>query len=86
MAFAVPSRVLLDDAAGVMQTGEAAVAAGESQIDLAAVTQSDSSLLACLLAWRRVAQAACKSLSVLNPPASLRGLASLYGVEALALG
>lgn len=86
MAFAVPARVLLDDAAAVMRAGEAAVAAGESQVDLAAVTQSDSSLLACLLAWHRTARVAGKSLTVLNPPAGLRGLAALYGVEALALG
>jgi phospholipid transport system transporter-binding protein len=85
MAFAVPSRVLLDDAADVMQAGESAVRAGESQIDLAAVAESDSSLLACLLAWRRTAQAAGRTLAVLNPPASLRGLAALYGVEAITL-
>ena len=85
MTFAVPSRVLLDDAAGVMQAGDAAVTAGETQIDLAAVTQSDSSLLACLLAWRRTAQAAGTRLAVLNPPTGLRGLAALYGVEALTL-
>ncbi len=85
MAFTVPARVLLDDAAGVMQAGGAAVAAGENQIDLTAVTQSDSSLLACLLAWRRAAQNAGRTLAVLNPPASLRGLALLYGLEAIAL-
>jgi phospholipid transport system transporter-binding protein len=85
MAFAVPPRVLIDDAAALMRAGEVAVAAGENLVDLAAVTQSDSSLLACLLAWRRAARMAGRSLTVLNPPAGLRGLAALYGVEELAL-
>ena len=86
MAFAVPPRVLLDDAADLMQRGESAIAAGENQIDLSAVTQSDSGLLACLLAWRRAAQALGQTLIVANPPAGLRGIAELYGVVTLSLG
>jgi phospholipid transport system transporter-binding protein len=85
MPFAVPQRVLFDDAAGVMSAGQRAISAGEMEIDLAAVTQSDSSLIACLLAWQRAAFVAGKKLTVVNPPASLRGIAALYGVEALAL-
>lgn len=85
MPFAVPPRVLFDDAAGVMNAGQTAISAGETQIDLAAVTQSDSSLIACLLAWHRAAIGAGKKLAVTNAPASLRGIAALYGVEALAL-
>ena len=85
MAFSVPPRVLLDDAAGLMQHGEQAIAAGQSQIDLSAVTQSDSGLLVCLLAWHRAAQALGKTLAVLNPPPGLRGIADLYGVAALTL-
>ena len=85
MPFAVPQRVLFDDAAGVMSAGQTAISAGETQIDLAAVTQSDSSLIACLLAWQRAAIGAGKKLTVINAPASLRGIAALYGVEALAL-
>ena len=85
MPFAVPQRVLFDDAADVMSAGQTAISAGETQIDLAAVTQSDSSLIACLLAWQRAAIGAGKKLTVINAPASLRGIAALYGVEALAL-
>ena len=83
MTFAVPARVLLDDAVDVMQAGVVVIAAGESEIDLAAVTQSDSSLLACLLAWHRAARSGGCTLTVTNSPANLRGLASLYGVDAL---
>ena len=85
MAFVVPPRVLLDDAADLMKRGEQAIAAGESQIDLSAVTQSDSGLLACLLAWHRAAEALGKTLVVANPPAGLRGIAELYGVVVLTL-
>ena len=86
MSFRVPSKVLLDDAAAVLQRGIAAIAAGEHVIDLADVTASDSSLVACLLAWRRAAQSHGTPLSVGNPSERVRGLAALYGVEQIALG
>lgn len=86
MSFRVPSRVLLDDAAAVLQQGVVAIAAGEREVDLADVTMSDSSLVACLLAWRRAAQASGAPLSVTNPSPRVRGLAALYGVEQIALG
>lgn len=85
MSFRVPSRVLLDDAAMVLQQGALAIAAGEREVDLADVTLSDSSLVACLLAWRRAAQADGAVLSVTHPSARVRGLAALYGVEQIAL-
>ena len=86
MSFCVPSRVLLDDAAVVLQQGAVAIAAGEREVDLADVTMSDSSLVACLLAWRRAAQARGAPLLVSNPSPRIRGLAALYGVERIALG
>lgn len=86
MSFRVPSQVLLDDAAALLRQGLAAIAAGEQLIDLADVTTSDSSLVACLLAWRRAAQSRGVALSVGNPPERVRGLAALYGVEQIALG
>ena len=84
MTFLVPGRVLLDDAAQILARGAEAVAAGEREVDLGAVTSSDSSLLACILAWQRAARAAGATLSVINAPARVRGLATLYGVEQIA--
>jgi phospholipid transport system transporter-binding protein len=87
MTFRLPGRVLLDDAALVLQQGAAALAAGEREFDLSDIDISDSSLIACLLAWRRAAQASANpGLAVLNPPERVRGLAALYGVEQIALG
>lgn len=86
MTFRVPGRVLLDDAAAVLRLGSQAIAAGEREVDLADVSVSDSSLIACILAWRRAAQAAGVQLAIVNPSARVRGLASLYGVEQIALG
>ncbi len=86
MTFLVPGRVLLDDAAQILARGTAAVAAGEREVDLGAVTSSDSSLLACILAWQRAARAAGITLSIINAPARVRGLAMLYGVEQIAFG
>ena len=74
-----------DSAAQVLREGEAAVAGGADTVDLAAVAECDSSLLACVLAWRRAAQARGAALAVQNPPANLARIAHLYGVEDLAL-
>ena len=52
-------------------------------VDLAGVTELDSSLLAALLAWTRAAQARGKSLAFANLPEGLQTLARLYGVEPL---
>lgn len=81
MTFLVPGRVLLDDAAQLLKQGVQAIAAGEREIDLGGVETSDSSLLACMLAWQRAARAAGATLSVINPPVRVRGLATLYGIE-----
>lgn len=87
MAFAVAARVLMSDAPVVLATGNDALRRGETVFDCAAVTECDSSLLACLLEWRREAVRIGKSpLTVSNVPASLRGIARLYGVESIALG
>lgn len=87
MTYRLPGRVLLDDAALVLQQGAAALAGGEREFDLGGIEKSDSSLIACLLAWRRGALASANpGLVFLNPPERLRGLAALYGVEQIALG
>ena len=56
---------------------------GVSVIDLGGVTEMDSALLALLLAWLRDARRRDRKLEFSNPPASLRTIARLYGVEDL---
>lgn len=84
--FAVPAGAgRFDAAAGLLKQGEEAVAGGANSVDLAAVAECDSSLLACILAWRRAAAARGAALALKNAPASLARIAHLYGVEDLAL-
>jgi len=86
MSYAVPADGgRFATATAVMRQGEAAVAGGESEVDLGAVTACDSSLLACVLAWRRAAATRGATLVVKNAPENLVRIARLYGVEALAL-
>jgi phospholipid transport system transporter-binding protein len=56
---------------------------GVRVVDLAGVTELDSALLALLLAWLRDARKRERPLEIANPPASLRTIARLYGVDGL---
>ena len=85
MPFVVPQVVILDRAAAVIEAGLEALNAGEVEFDFSQVEQGDSSLLACLLVWRRSASAAGSSFRVLHPSERLRALATLYGVDGFTL-
>jgi phospholipid transport system transporter-binding protein len=52
-------------------------------VDLAAVTDVDSSALSLLLEWRREAGRNQRAIRYLNLPANLKSLAQLYGVTEL---
>ena len=52
-------------------------------IDFAAITGVDSSAVALLLDWRRMAAQRGKTLVFVNLPANLLSLADLYGVAEL---
>ena len=70
------------NANAVLQSGYAAIAAGQTVFDLASVKLADSSAVSVLLAWKRAARKANVALSYINLPASLQSLADLYGVDA----
>jgi len=75
------------DAPSLLARGTTAMRAGELTIDLSAVTECDSSLLACINEWRReAARRNAGSLRVINPPDAIRRIARLYAVESLTLG
>lgn len=61
---------------------EAAVAEAELEIDLAGITDVDSSALALVFFWQRRA----RRITLTNTPRSLLALAKLYGVVELLLG
>ena len=56
---------------------------GDVVIDLAAVTEVDSTALSVLFEWRRDAQQKKLHVSFRNLPASMKSLAALYGVADL---
>ena len=56
---------------------------GTVVVDLAAVTEVDSSALSLLFEWQRAAQRRQCKVSFCNLPASLASLAELYGVTEL---
>jgi phospholipid transport system transporter-binding protein len=56
---------------------------GDVVIDLAAVTEVDSTALSVLFEWRRAAREKNLKVSFRNLPDSMKSLAALYGVADL---
>ena len=56
---------------------------GRVGLDFAEVSDIDSSAVALLLEWRRLAASLRKRLAFVNLPANLLALANLYGVAEL---
>ncbi len=82
MAFC-PVALTMDEAAGTVHGGLQALAAGETEFDLASLQRFDSAAVAALLAWQRAATSSGLSLRFTNRPAGLDSLARLYGVDHL---
>jgi phospholipid transport system transporter-binding protein len=81
--MALDGPVTLANVAEVLEEGRRHLEEGVESVDLAGVTEMDSALLALLLAWLRDAKARNRDLALANPPAALRTIARLYGVETL---
>lgn len=64
----------------LLEEGARQMAGQQVTIDLAGVTEVDSSALSLLLEWRRQALRANRVIRYVNLPANLRSLAELYGV------
>ena len=62
-------------------SGAETLPGGAVVVDLAAVTEIDSSALAVLFSWQRVQQAKAGSLRVRAAPEALLSLAKVYGVD-----
>ena len=75
--------VTLENVAQVLEEGYAAIRGGAGAVDLAGITELDSSLLAMLLAWLREAAQAGRRLRLDNLPGGLITIAQLYGVDEL---
>jgi phospholipid transport system transporter-binding protein len=75
--------VTLANVAGILDEGRRHLEEGVRTVDLAEVTEMDSSLLALMLAWLREANSRGRELAFANLPESLRTIARLYGVDSL---
>lgn len=78
-------RIEVDDigmanAAEVAALGRAAIERGDVEFDLSGVARCDSSAVAVLLEWQRVARERGRGLKVSGLPAGLVSLAGVYGV------
>ena len=75
--------VTLANVAQVLEEGRRHLAEGVATVDLAEVSELDSSALALLLAWLREARAAGRTIGFANLPEPLQTIARLYGVQDL---
>lgn len=73
----------MDTAAPALEAGLAAIAAGQTEIDLSGLMEVDSAAVATLLAWQRAAQARGVAIRFNNLPDTLDSLVHLYGVHDL---
>jgi phospholipid transport system transporter-binding protein len=76
----VAGPMVMATATEVKADGEAALAAGAHTVDLSAVTDVDSSAVAVLLAWTRLARQRGQDFTITQVPAAIHSLAVLYGV------
>jgi len=67
----------------LLEEGARQLTGAQVTIDLAGVTEVDSSALSLLLEWRRQALRAKRAVRYVNLPANLKSLAELYGVTEL---
>lgn len=65
----------------LLEKGETIVASADTVLNLSGATVVDSSAIAAVLGWLRVARAAGRSLSIVHAPAAFRSLSDLYDVS-----
>jgi phospholipid transport system transporter-binding protein len=79
----VSGPVTLARVASLLEQGREAIADGVRTVDLAEVSELDSSALAVLLAWLRDARSRNRELAFTGLPEDLDAIARLYGVADL---
>ncbi len=79
----VQGPITVDNVESLLGEGNERFAGAQVTVDLAAVTEVDSSALSLLLEWRREAGRKGRAVRFLNLPANLKSLAELYGVTDL---
>ena len=77
---AVQGPITVENVVELLGEGNERFTGADVTVDLAAVTEVDSSALSLLLEWRREAGRNGRTIRYLNLPANLTSLAELYGV------
>ena len=72
--------ITVENVVALLGEGNERFTAAQVTVDLAAVTDVDSSALSLLLEWRREAGRNGRAIRYLNLPANLKSLAQLYGI------
>ena len=67
----------------LLEAGRAALQPGEQIFDLARVGNADSSAIAVMLGWLRVADHSRSTVKFAHIPPGVRSLAELYGISEL---
>jgi len=80
---AVEGPVTAENVVSLLAQGVERFTAPSVTVDLAGVTEVDSSALSLLLEWRRAAVRDGREIRYRNLPASLKSLAELYGITEL---
>lgn len=75
--------VTLANIEALLEAGARQIEGDQVTVDLAGVTEVDSTAVSLLLEWRRQAQRAHRTIRYVNLPANLKSLAELYGVTGL---
>lgn len=73
----------LQNAVNSVQAGLAAIAQGQIDFDLSALTVVDSSAVAVMLEWQRAAKRLDKVIIFHSVPANVSSLIELYGLSEL---
>lgn len=80
---ALQGPITLASVVALLARGNELFTTSEVAVDLAAVTEVDSSALSLLLEWRREAVRNGRSIRYVNLPSNLKSLAELYGITEL---
>lgn len=73
----------INNVMSLLAEGSGLFTAPRVTVDLAGVTEVDSSAVSLLLEWQREAERNGRSIRFLNLPGNLKSLAKLYGVTEL---
>jgi phospholipid transport system transporter-binding protein len=79
----VQGAITVDNVASVIKQGVALFDRPDLVIDLAQVTEVDSSAISMLLEWQRKAREQNRQICFSNIPKNMKNLAQLYGISEL---